>query len=108
QEGEIRKVGAARAIKVDTRVIAATNRCLEDEVKAGNFREDLFYRLCVVTLHIPPLRERRSDIPVLVENSLARASAVVGRRLRFSEEALKLLLAYDWPGNVRELESAVE
>ena len=108
QEGEIRRVGASRAVLVNARVVAATNRDLEKEVKAGNFREDLFYRLSVVTLRVPPLRERRSDITLLAERFLHRASESVGRRLRFSEEALAVLMAYDWPGNVRELENAVE
>jgi DNA-binding NtrC family response regulator len=108
QEGEIRRVGASRAVRVNARVVAATNRDLEKEVRAGNFREDLFYRLSVVTLRVPPLRERRSDITLLAERFLHRASESVGRRLRFSEEALAILMAYDWPGNVRELENAVE
>jgi DNA-binding NtrC family response regulator len=110
QEGEIRRVGAARSTHVDARVVAATNRDLEAEVKAGRFREDLFYRLGVVTLRVPPLRERRSDIPLLAERFLRRASANAGRdsRLRFADGALALLAAYEWNGNVRELESAVE
>lgn len=109
QEGEVRRVGATRPIKVDTRIIAATNRNLEDEVKKGNFREDLFYRLSVVTLHVPSLKERRSDIPLLAESFLAHAAANAGKgSLRFSDKALQTLVAYHWHGNVRELESAVE
>jgi DNA-binding NtrC family response regulator len=110
QEGEIRRVGAPRSTHVDARVVAATNRDLETEVKAGRFREDLFYRLGVVTLRVPPLRERRSDIPLLADRFLRRASANAGRdtRLRFADGALALLSAYEWNGNVRELESAVE
>ncbi len=109
QEGEIRRVGSSRTTKVEARVVAATNRELEKEVKASSFREDLFYRLSVVTLRVPPLRERRSDIPLLAERFLHAASDNAGRgRLRFSEHTLKILAAYDWPGNVRELESAVE
>jgi DNA-binding NtrC family response regulator len=110
QEGEIRRVGASRAAHVDARVVAATNRDLEREVKAGRFREDLYYRLSVVTLRVPPLRERRSDIPLLAGRFLRRASANAGRErtLRFGAEALALLSAYEWQGNVRELESAVE
>lgn len=110
QEGEIKRVGAARSINVDARVVAATNRELEAEVKAGRFREDLFYRLSVVTLRVPPLRERRGDIPLLAERFLRRASLNAGRAgpLRFSGGAVASLAAYDWPGNVRELESAVE
>ncbi|MFL6228688.1 MAG: sigma-54-dependent transcriptional regulator [Pyrinomonadaceae bacterium] len=110
QEGEIRRVGATRSVNVDARVVAATNRDLETEVKAGRFREDLFYRLGVVTLRVPPLRERRSDIPLLADRFLRRASANAGRdtRLRFADGALALLAAHEWHGNVRELESAVE
>ena len=113
QEGEVRRVGSARPVIVDARVVAATNRDLEKEVKAGRFREDLFYRLGVVTLRVPPLRERPGDIPLLAERFLRAASHNRGEnagrgRLRLSEEALNRLVAYDWPGNVRELESAVE
>lgn len=109
QEGEVRRVGSTRTIKVDTRIIAATNRNPEDEVKKGNFREDLFYRLSVVTLRVPSLKERRSDIPLLAESFLLRATANAGKSfLRFSDKALQALIAYDWHGNVRELESAVE
>jgi transcriptional regulator with GAF, ATPase, and Fis domain len=109
QEGEIRRVGSTRSVIVDARVVAATNRDLEREVKAGRFREDLFYRLSVVALCVPPLRERPSDIPLLAERFLRAASENAGRaRLRLSEGALNRLVAYEWPGNVRELESAVE
>jgi DNA-binding NtrC family response regulator len=108
QEGEIRPVGATRAHKVDARVIAATNKDLESGVKAGKFREDLFYRLSVVTLHLPPLRERRTDIPLLAENFLRRAAPEGQRPLRLSDEALACLVAHDWAGNVRELQSAIE
>jgi DNA-binding NtrC family response regulator len=108
QEGEIRRVGASKTVRVNARVVAATNRDLEKEVAEGRFREDLFYRLSVVTLHLPPLRDRRSDIPLLVERFVRAAEHSVGRRLRFSERALELLVAHDWPGNVRELENAVE
>lgn len=109
QEGEIRRVGASRTARVDTRVVAATNRDLEKEVKNGNFREDLFYRLSVVTLRVPALRERRTDIPLLADRFLHSASERVERGLfRFTEETIRTLVAYDWPGNVRELESAVE
>ena len=108
QEGEVRRVGASRTVRVNARVVAATNRVLEKEVKGGGFREDLFYRLSVVTLQVPPLRERRSDIPLLAERFLRTATEDTGRRLRFSEAASAFLVAYDWPGNVRELENAVE
>lgn len=109
QEGEIRRVGSTQNRQVDARIIAATNRNLEAEVKAGNFREDLFYRLSVVTLSVPPLRARPADITVLVEKFLQTARKNTGREnLRFSEDALKTLAVYEWKGNVRELESAVE
>ncbi|MCI0391131.1 MAG: sigma-54 dependent transcriptional regulator [Acidobacteria bacterium] len=109
QEREIRRVGANKNIKVDARVIAATNRELEQESAAGRFREDLFYRLSVITLRVPPLRDRRSDIPLLAERFLRFAVENAGRGpLRFQEETTRVLAAYDWPGNVRELESSVE
>jgi DNA-binding NtrC family response regulator len=109
QEGEVRRVGASRNLRVDARVVAATNRDLEKDVKSGTFREDLYYRLSVVTLTVPPLRERRSDIPLLAERFLrSTVEKTSHARLRFSHEALSRLVAYDWPGNVRELESAVE
>jgi DNA-binding NtrC family response regulator len=110
QQGEVKRVGSAQTVRVDTRVVAATNRDLEREVKAGNFREDLFYRLSVVNMRVPPLRERRSDIPLLAAHFLRAASEKTGRgqHQRLSEETLRRLLAYDWPGNVRELESSIE
>lgn len=108
QEGEIRRVGASKSQTVDARVVAATNRTLEEEVTAGRFRKDLFYRLSVVTLRVPSLRERRADIPLLAERFLRVASGNVGRRLRFEEITLNQLTAYDYPGNVRELQAAVE
>lgn len=109
QEGEIRRVGASRAIQVDGRILAATNRNLDQDVKAGKFREDLFYRLSVVTLRVPALRERRTDIPLLAERFLATVLEREGHTsLTLSEETLRTLVAYSWPGNVRELESAIE
>lgn len=109
QEGEIRRVGSNQTRRVDARIIAATNRNLEREVEDGNFREDLFYRLSVVTLRVPPLRERTDDIPLLAERFLQKAREIVGRKsLRFTTSAINAMLAYDWKGNVRELESAIE
>lgn len=108
QEGDIRRVGASRSVHVDARVVAATNRDLEREVSAGTFREDLFYRFGVVILRVPPLRERRGDIPLLAERFLRAATGDGTRARSFSETALAMLVSYDWPGNVRELESAVE
>jgi DNA-binding NtrC family response regulator len=109
QEGEIRRVGASRAIQVDARILAATNRNLEQDVKAGKFREDLFYRLSVVTLRVPSLKERRTDIPLLAERFLDVVLDREGhKQLSLSEETIRTLVAYNWPGNVRELESAIE
>jgi two-component system response regulator AtoC len=109
QEEEIRKVGDTRTQKTDVRVIAATARLLEDEVAEGTFREDLFYRINVITLDIPPLRERREDIPMLAEHYLAECTARAGDLVReFSPEALQAIMNYPWPGNVRELVNAVE
>jgi len=108
QEGEIRKVGSARAIRFDARVLAATNRDLERDVKEGRFREDLFYRLSVVMLTVPPLRERREDIRLLASNALRRARDSGARAVTLSEEALALLEQFTWPGNVRELENTLE
>jgi DNA-binding NtrC family response regulator len=109
QEGEIRRVGSSRATQVDARILAATNRNLEQDVKAGKFREDLFYRLSVVTLRVPSLKERRTDIPLLAEHFLSVVLDREGhKQLKLSEETIRTLVAYNWPGNVRELESAIE
>ncbi|HEY6908500.1 MAG TPA: sigma-54 dependent transcriptional regulator [Myxococcales bacterium] len=105
QEGEIRRVGESAPVKVDTRVVAATNKDLAEAVKAGRFREDLYYRLNVVSIRIPPLRERREDIPLLAEHFASRHAGERGASL--TTEAREALLAWDWPGNVRELENAV-
>ncbi len=106
QEKEIRPVGSNQRARVDVRVIAATNRDLEQEYRAGTFRKDLYFRLNVVTVHVPALRERRSDIPMLAHWFLERC--VPGRSVQVSNAAMKALLQYDWPGNVRELENCVE
>src|SRR5436309_9289918 len=105
QEGEIRRVGESAPVRVDTRVVAATNKDLTEAVKAGRFREDLYYRLNVVSIRIPPLRERREDIPLLAEHFAARHAGERGASL--TTEARDALLLWDWPGNVRELENAV-
>jgi DNA-binding NtrC family response regulator len=108
QEGEVEPVGARKPVKVDVRLISATNRDLIADVKAGRFREDLFYRLHVFPIAVPPLCERPEDIPELTRHFLARFAAEEGKRLaRVSAEALTLLAAYRWPGNVRQLENAV-
>jgi DNA-binding NtrC family response regulator len=104
QESELRPVGSLQRIRVDVRIIAASNRDLAAEVAAGRFREDLFHRLNVVRLTLPPLRERREDIPLLVERFLG----VTGRRYSLSHEATEALLEYDWPGTVRELKNCLE
>src|SRR5512137_2521870 len=109
QERKIRRVGGNADIALQARVLAATNRDLEAEVKAGRFREDLFYRLNVIQIRMPALRERRGDVPVFVDHFLARAAAELGRpRPRLAEETLRLLVAWDWPGNLRELGNVVE
>jgi two-component system response regulator AtoC len=106
QEGELRRVGSNRTQKVDARVIAASNRDVQKEVESGRFRQDLFYRLNAVTIHLPPLRERKEDIIPLAESLVARASHN-GHRVTFSPEANRLLEQYSWPGNIRELENTV-
>jgi len=109
QEREIERLGSTRPIRVDVRVIAATNRDLERAARAGTFREDLYYRLNVITLHLPPLRERREDVPLLASHFAAQTSRRLGRPVAgFTPEARACLLRYDWPGNVRELANAVE
>lgn len=107
QEGEVRRVGSARVDRIDVRVLAATNRDLEREVKEGRFREDLYYRLSVVTLCVPPLRERTEDLPLLAANALRQAREAGARATTISEEALAQLSQYEWPGNVRELENTI-
>jgi len=106
QEKEVRPVGSNQKIKVDVRVIAATNRDLETEYRRGTFRKDLYFRLNVVTVHLPSLRERRSDIPMLVHWFLDRHAK--GDSIQVTSAAMKCLLQYDWPGNVRELENCIE
>ena len=108
QSGEIRRLGATQATTIDVRVIAATNRDLAPMIAEGSFREDLFYRLNVIQIVLPPLRERREDIPALAEHFMARSAAKLDRDVRLSPEALERLLRYPWPGNVRELENAIE
>lgn len=108
QEQKIRRVGGSRIIDVDIRVVAATNKDLTGEIAAGRFREDLFFRLNIVPLEVPPLRDRLSDLPVLVETFLADNAGANGERKRISAEALGILRGYHWPGNVRELKNLVE
>lgn len=109
QTGEFERVGGTRPIKVDVRTIAATNRDLEAAIKTGKFREDLYYRLNVVSIRMPPLRERREDIPLLATHFVSVYSKKCKRRVAgISAEALRIMCAYDWPGNVRQLENAIE
>ena len=109
QEREFERIGSNVPIKIDIRVITATNRNLADEVNKGKFREDLYYRLNVIHIHMPPLRERKDDIPLLVEHFLVKFRYAAGAiPTSISEEALQRLVDYDWPGNVRELENAIE
>jgi two-component system response regulator PilR (NtrC family) len=108
QERKVRPVGAHEELEVDTRVIAATNRDLAQMVKDSSFREDLFYRISVIPIELPPLRERREDISDLTQHFLQKFCTLTGRNLTISEKALRLLEAYSWPGNVRELENTIE
>jgi two-component system response regulator HydG len=109
QHREVIPVGASEAVPIDTRVIAATNRELDEEIRAGRFRSDLFYRLNVIAIHLPPLRQRADDIPVLAEHFLARiAGARTEAVKRLHPDSVSLMQAYGWPGNVRELENAME
>ncbi len=109
QEREIQSVGSDVTVKVDVRILAATNRNLEDDVAEGKFREDLYYRLNVVTVKVPPFRERQDDIPLMAQHFLEKYSKKNRKQVKgFSPLAMDMLIKYDWPGNVRELENAVE
>src|SRR5204863_3629673 len=109
QQREFERVGGTQTLKVDVRVVAATNRDLAAEVKAGTFREDLFYRLNVVAVTLPPLRRRKADIPALVAHFVEKYAAAYAKELKgLAPGTLNALLSYDWPGNVRELENAIE
>lgn len=108
QEKEIERLGGSKTIKVDVRIIAATNKDLEKMVQEGTFREDLYYRLNVIQIHIPPLRERREDIPVLIYYFLDKFNKIYGKNLKISDELVELLTNYDWPGNIRQLQNTLE
>jgi transcriptional regulator with PAS, ATPase and Fis domain len=108
QEKEIRPVGGTRAIPINVRILAATNRDLDTAVSQGTFRRDLYFRLNVLTLRIPPLRERKQDIPLLIGHILDRINNNTQMQHAIGDDALRLMLDYDWPGNVRELENCVE
>jgi two-component system response regulator AtoC len=109
QEKEFQRLGGDKVIRVDVRIIASTNKDLMEEVKAGRFRQDLYYRLAVVPIHLPPLRERREDIPLLVDGFVKEFARMNHRRVKkVSREALEMLVHYDWPGNIRELRNVIE
>jgi transcriptional regulator with GAF, ATPase, and Fis domain len=109
QDGEFERVGSPRTIKTDVRIIAATNRNLEQEIKSGRFREDLYYRLNVFPITVPPLRQRKEDIPLLVNHFVTKFNKKIGKRIEtVSKDTLNILQEYHWPGNVRELESVIE
>lgn len=108
QEKEFKRVGGTKDIKIDVRIIAATNKNLKEAIKDGSFREDLFYRLNIVSIDMPPLRERKEDIPQLVEFLIQKFTQRTGTKKEVSPETMKFLIEYEWPGNVRELENTIE
>jgi len=108
QDGEFARVGGERILQTDVRVLAATNRDLEGEIRAGRFREDLYYRLNVIAVHIPPLRERRDEIPALAAHFLAAANKQYGRSVEISPALMRQLVEHPWPGNIREMENAIK
>ena len=108
QDGEFARVGGERVLQTDVRVLAATNRDLEADIRTGRFREDLYYRLNVIAVHIPPLRERRDEIPALVAHFLAVANEQYGRRVEIPPSLMRQLVEHSWPGNIRELENAIK
>jgi len=108
QEREVRPVGSTQRRPINVRIIAATNRNLENDVRTGTFRQDLYFRLNVVQVKLPPLRERKSDIPLLVTSFMEKFSGTRGSPPTISQDAMAAMIAYDWPGNVRELENCIE
>jgi Nif-specific regulatory protein len=108
QERTVEPLGSSKTVKVDVRIISATNKDLSEEIKKGNFREDLFWRLNVIPIYIPPLRERKEDIPLLIDYYLKSFCGIYKKNVSIDEDALKLLISYEWPGNVRELSNTIE
>jgi len=108
QERTFERVGGVKPVQVDVRLIASTNRNLEEEVRQGTFRQDLFYRLNVIPIQLPPLRTRKQDIPLLVEHFIGRFNDRLDREVSISQEALDALITWNWPGNIRELENVME
>jgi DNA-binding NtrC family response regulator len=109
QDGAFERVGSEKTLKVNVRVISATNKHLMDEIEAGRFREDLYYRLNVVPVDLPPLRDRRNDIPLIVDYVLGRELANAGKEgIELAPETLDLMMTYDWPGNIRELQNWIQ
>jgi two-component system response regulator PilR (NtrC family) len=108
QERKVRPVGSQRELEIDVRVVAATNRDLEKDIQDGRFRSDLFYRLNVIRIHLPPLRERPEDVPALADHFVRKHGALSGKRVRFSAPAMRWIATHDYPGNVRELENVIE
>jgi transcriptional regulator with PAS, ATPase and Fis domain len=109
QEKEAVRVGGSRSIKTDVRIVASSNKDLRKEVEAGNFREDLFYRLNVIPITLPPLRERKDDIPMLVTHFLNEYNKTINKQIQgFSKEVIDAFIKYDWPGNIRELKNIIE
>jgi two-component system response regulator PilR (NtrC family) len=109
QEKTFRRIGGAEDIKVDVRIISATNKNLLERIKKGEFREDLYYRLNVIPIFIPPLRERREDVPLLINNFIEKYAQMFGKEIRnISSYAMELLMSYDFPGNIRELQNIIE
>jgi formate hydrogenlyase transcriptional activator len=109
QHNEFERLGSSQTIKVDVRIVATTNRDLEEEVRKGRFRQDLYYRLNVVPITVPPLRQRKEDIPLMVQAFIERYSRILGKQITsVQKEMMKALQDYPWPGNVRELESIIE
>jgi DNA-binding NtrC family response regulator len=109
EQNEFQRVGGMKTLKTDVRIIACTNKNLDKEIIKGTFRQDLYYRLCVVQIHLPPLRERKEDIPILADHFIKKLSFKMGKKIDgLSKRAMDILLAYNWPGNIREMENALE